>query len=242
MCNDIATIREALRNPDLDGKPDIVLTQMRAPDHQTRGLFFTHRDLWRDNRRFSLRHMRDFGYGRRQPAFELDVGAEVRDMLALIRDGPLWAHEREFCRDGGGVLLCPNMFYLVTGNAVMRALFNETIERSEEQNGLYRAGVNAFTFTMYGDAYGMLFSLLPFLPRLAPGWSGYGRLRTASMELYGWTEQLVRARWEAYDSSVQVGGMAVERSFLELYFKEMREGGKDKSFNSELVRCTVVRR
>lgn len=177
--------------------------------------------------------MRDFGFGRRQPAFELDISAEVHDLLALIRDGPQVAHEREFCREGGGVLLCPNMFIVTTGNAVMRALFNETIPRSDDQDELYRVGENAVMFTVEGDAYGKLFSLLPFLPLLAPGWSGYGRLRKAAMKQYAWVEERLRVQWEAYNETMEVGGMAVERSFLEMYFKEIREGGRDKSFTSE---------
>lgn len=35
--NDIASVREASRNPSMDGKPDLMLTQLRAPDFKTRG-------------------------------------------------------------------------------------------------------------------------------------------------------------------------------------------------------------
>lgn len=244
VCNDLVSVREALRNPALDGKPDIVLTQMRAPDYKTRGIFFTEGELWRSNRRFALRHMRDFGYGRRQESFELDLAAEVQDLLRLIREGPgpMAPHELQFASSGGGRMLCPNMFYVVSGNAVLRALCNEMVSAGPEQATLYEAALAAVDFAVDADAYARMFSILPFLPHICPELSGYTKTHKSATALYAWTEGIVQKQWHNFEQLSADGGgdveIGAERSFLEMYFKEMRnsrDGVDDRSFNSTCI-------
>lgn len=179
--------------------------------------------------------MRDFGYGRRMESFELDIAAEVQDLLALIRAGPQqrgMAHEREYATDGGVRMLCPNMFYVVTGNAILRVLCNEVAPAGREQAELYALCVTATEFAIDADAYARMFSILPFLPYVCPDVSGYTKMHRAADKMYRWTEGIVRRHWENYERMAPEahveGAVGVERSFLEMYFKEMRmQGGID---------------
>lgn len=57
------------------------------------GLFFTEGKVWQDNRRFTLRHLRDVGYARRLQDYELDVQTELQDLVNLIRNGHSFPHE-----------------------------------------------------------------------------------------------------------------------------------------------------
>jgi hypothetical protein len=47
------------------------------------GINFTDGEFWENQRRFSLRHMRDFGFGRRYNELE-NVEDEIQDVLDLL--------------------------------------------------------------------------------------------------------------------------------------------------------------
>jgi hypothetical protein len=48
------------------------------------GVIFTDDNFWEQQRRFSLRHMRDFGFGRRFTALENVAEEEIQDVLDLL--------------------------------------------------------------------------------------------------------------------------------------------------------------
>jgi hypothetical protein len=48
------------------------------------GIVFTDDVFWEQQRRFSLRHMRDFGFGRRFAELENVAKEEIQDMLDLL--------------------------------------------------------------------------------------------------------------------------------------------------------------
>jgi hypothetical protein len=48
------------------------------------GIIFTDDVFWEQQRRFSLRHMRDFGFGRRFTELEGIAQEEIQNMLDLL--------------------------------------------------------------------------------------------------------------------------------------------------------------
>jgi len=48
------------------------------------GIIFTDEQFWVEQRRFALRHMREFGFGRRFPRLEGIMEEELQDMLDLL--------------------------------------------------------------------------------------------------------------------------------------------------------------
>lgn len=76
--------------------------------------------------------MRDFGYGRRFVQYEAELESELLEFVQLIRDKqPAYAHERNFKR-ADSQMLCPQMFFACTGNALFKILFKETIPRAQQ--------------------------------------------------------------------------------------------------------------
>lgn len=55
---------------------------------QRLGVFFSIGNYWLEQRRFSLRYMRDFGFGRRMPKLENVMENEMQLMLDSIKNGP----------------------------------------------------------------------------------------------------------------------------------------------------------
>lgn len=74
------------------------------------GIFFTEGPLWHDQRRFTLRNLRDFGFGRRHEELELDFNDEILNLIDLIDNGPKYRHEKVTRKCFG---LRPNLLSLV---------------------------------------------------------------------------------------------------------------------------------
>lgn len=96
VANDLASVREVLFNPAYDGRPDIFLARMRDPDHEQRGIFFVDGPKWKEQRWFTLRHLRDFGFGRRFEQLEHDTREEILSFMDILRSGPKFEHEKVF--------------------------------------------------------------------------------------------------------------------------------------------------
>lgn len=58
------------------------------------GLFFTEGNLWHEQRRFVLRYLRDFGFGRRFQELELEINEEILNFINLLKSGPKYFHEQ----------------------------------------------------------------------------------------------------------------------------------------------------
>lgn len=57
------------------------------------GIFFTEGDLWFEQRRFALRYMRDYGFGRRFDSLEGEIQSELVQYIDLLKNGPKYPHE-----------------------------------------------------------------------------------------------------------------------------------------------------
>lgn len=60
------------------------------------GIFFTEGPLWHEQRRFALRNLRDYGFGRRQDELELELHDETLNLIDLIKNGPKYDFEKVF--------------------------------------------------------------------------------------------------------------------------------------------------
>jgi len=75
-------VQEALRNTDLDGRPDSVPLRARTCNERL-GLMFVEGQFWQDQRRFTLRHLRDLGFGR--TSSENIIEEEIHQLLDEMR-------------------------------------------------------------------------------------------------------------------------------------------------------------
>lgn len=136
IANDEKTVREVLFNKDFDGRSDIFLARLRTHNFKLKGIFFTEGDFWQEQRRFSLRNMRDFGFGRRFESYELEVENEIESLIDMIKNGPKYEHEKDFLK-GDGVLLLPRGLICCIGNCFLQVLAGFRLQRGEQEK-LYR--------------------------------------------------------------------------------------------------------
>lgn len=50
-------------------------------------------DLWNEQRRFTLRYFRDFGFGRRFELFENEIENQISQLIDIVTNGPKYPHE-----------------------------------------------------------------------------------------------------------------------------------------------------
>lgn len=58
------------------------------------GIFFTEGQTWFEQRRFALRNLRDFGFGRRQDELETELEDEIQNLIDLLKNGPKYDFEK----------------------------------------------------------------------------------------------------------------------------------------------------
>lgn len=63
---------------------------------QNAGIFFTDSALWHEQRRFALRYLRDFGFGRRFDSLESEIKVQISQYIDIIKNGPKYRHEKVF--------------------------------------------------------------------------------------------------------------------------------------------------
>ncbi|XP_005183115.1 probable cytochrome P450 304a1 [Musca domestica] len=213
------TIREVLNRPEFDGRPALYVAKMREPNENIAGIFFKDGPAWEEQRRFILRYLRDFGFGRRFQQLEAVIHEELTDMLDLIRNGPKFDHEREFVKEGGYRILMPYLFNPFSANSVYHIIFNERYPRVEQADlwKLIRLGVQ---FQRKSDDYGKMLSIMSWVRHIFPNWSSYNKLMESNRYMYGFYEKLVDHYIETYDESA-------ERNFVDLYIKEMKRAEEE---------------
>lgn len=58
------------------------------------GIFFTQEETWHEQRRFLLRHLRDYGFGRRFDELEVEINDEILQFFDLIKNGSKYDFEK----------------------------------------------------------------------------------------------------------------------------------------------------
>ncbi|XP_034659890.1 probable cytochrome P450 304a1 [Drosophila subobscura] len=207
-------VREVLNNQVFDGRPGLFLAAMRDPGDEVRGIFFQEGALWKEQRRFILRYLRDFGFGRRFDELELVIKEQITDMLDMIRNGPKYPHEQVLVKPGGYRVQLPLLFNPFSVNCHFHIVYNERQTRAE-MAGLVRLVQMGMQFQRHADDYGRLLSIMPWIRHVWPEWSGYKKLNESNQFMREFFAQIVDRHIESYEEGS-------ERNFMDLYINEMK--------------------
>jgi len=180
------------------------------------GIFFQDGPLWKEQRRFILRYLRDFGFGRRFDQLELVIQEQLNDMLDLIRNGPKYPHEHEMVKSGGYRVLLPLLFNPFSANAHFYIVYNECLSR-EEMGKLVKLCQMGIQFQRNADDYGRMLSIIPWIRHIWPEWSGYNKLNESNLFVRQFFADFVDKYLDSYEEGV-------ERNFMDVYIAEMRRG------------------
>jgi hypothetical protein len=94
--NDYKSAKEIMVRSEFDGRSPSFLSRLREPNFKDdKGLFFIEGVYWKEQRWFTLRYLRDFGFGRRDPVYEEEVNDELQKFIGMLKEGgPKFEHEK----------------------------------------------------------------------------------------------------------------------------------------------------
>ncbi|GLH09240.1 Probable cytochrome P450 304a1, partial [Gryllus bimaculatus] len=164
MLKDYEDIKEMQSRSDLIGRADVIVARERSLGQRYDCCLFRNTDgpQWSELRRFLLRHIRDFGWGRRFPATEEIMQQELADATALLRGE--WDDEE--VKRGDRVLIS-HLFPPYAMNAMWAMFGHARLPRGQHApwHRIHRSVSNFFRAT---DPSGSAVSLTPWLRFLTP--------------------------------------------------------------------------
>ncbi|XP_040159108.1 probable cytochrome P450 304a1 [Anopheles arabiensis] len=205
--------RKLLTRRELDGRPDLFLARMRQKEFHLRGINFIDGPAWKDQRRFFLRHLRDYGFGRRSEQYEQEMEKELWKLVGQLASGELYGYERDFMRDGGAVK-CPDVFLVTLANIFLQVTIGERYDR-ERAKSLLVAGRKAMLFARNADDYGTIFTYLPWLRFVFPFTIKYSNIRSGMMGVNQLLETIIDKQLQTFDPNNP-------RHFVDVYLREMQ--------------------
>lgn len=176
------------------------------------GIFFHDGEQLIESRRFILRNLRDYGFGRRFQELEDVIEDGLHEFVDLLRNGPKYAHEEKYVQQGK--VLSPAVFAPLVTNTFLHILCNEKYSR-EDQVSVYELCDLSLRSIRNGDDYGKIMSCIPWLRHIAPNMSGYNELRGLFMSMFKFTEDLFNKYDETYDPDYS-------RNFLDILNKAVK--------------------
>uniref|UniRef100_A0A182UK02 Cytochrome P450 n=1 Tax=Anopheles melas TaxID=34690 RepID=A0A182UK02_9DIPT len=205
--------RKLLTRRELHGRPDLFLARMRQKQFHLRGINFIDGPGWKDQRRFFLRHLRDYGFGRRSEQYEQEMEKELWKLVEQLASGQRYGYERDFMRDGGAVK-CPDVFLVTLANIFLQVTISERYDR-ERAKSLLVAGRKAMLFARNADDYGTIYTYLPWLRFVFPFTIKYSNIRGGMMGVNQLLETIIDKQLQTFDP-------INPRHFVDVYLREMQ--------------------
>ncbi|KAF2881534.1 hypothetical protein ILUMI_24637 [Ignelater luminosus] len=158
--------KEVLTREEFFGRNDTILTRGRSLGDLI-GIFFVDGPYWKEQRRFSLRNLRDYGFGRRFATTEEHMEKEVRDLIELFTTEPK-PEDKDICRERGQLLM-PDTLFAPILNSILYMLVGRRFDNQEVRE----IGRGIMRFLRSGDGTGGAISLAPWLRYFAPNFFGF---------------------------------------------------------------------
>ncbi|CAG7821290.1 unnamed protein product [Allacma fusca] len=159
IVNDYKLIKEAWNNPLLCGRPQFIGLNLRTGGIR-RGILFHDGDEWSEQRRFALRQLKEFGFGKR--SMESLVMDEVNELIQGLR------------KDAGKSISTRNRFNAAVLNALWTITTGDRFQHDDPE--LMELVLNIQKgLSGTGGKNPALF--MPWLLKLAPSLTGWATLR-----------------------------------------------------------------
>ncbi|KAK7085879.1 hypothetical protein SK128_006582 [Halocaridina rubra] len=209
--------KEALANDDLNGRP-INTTLTLRDDGLQKGVMFTEGELWKEQRRFTLHHLRNLGFGKR--SHETVIHEEASELINEIEN----ANESIQLQIKLGVSAV-NILWALMGGTRFHRDDPELITLVDKLNQMFRAG----------EVSGSIVDIFPFLHRFMPKTSNFGTVMDGFLEVKKFIERAIDEHKASMDTDNP-------RDFIDLYLKEMQKNNnnEESTYNDDqlVALCT----
>ncbi|XP_015113890.1 probable cytochrome P450 304a1 [Diachasma alloeum] len=160
VVNDYETVKEVLTRKEFDGRDTNSFMGLTRSWGKTLGIFFNDGEEWQEQRRFALRNMRDFGFGRRHGGLESQFEEELRILVDTIKNGTI--NESEKGVVNGDLVYFPNILYPSCANVIWAVLTGERFDR-EHHDELRELCMYASMFQKGGETSVGAVAMTPWL-------------------------------------------------------------------------------
>ncbi|XP_069672280.1 methyl farnesoate epoxidase-like [Periplaneta americana] len=202
-------VLEVLRREEFQIRPDGDFFRERSFGKKL-GIFFSDGPFWVEQRRFTLRHLRDFGFGKKSmEGFILD---EVEDILLHMKDLK--------------VMQVTGLFTVSALNVLWGMIAGIRYERNDERlQDLLKKLTEVFRA---GNPTGPLTNIFPILKWIAPGLLGHTKTMDTLKSLQEFFRQSIREHHKSLDENNP-------RDLTDVYLKEMKRqyDNPDSTFTEE---------
>ncbi|KAH1003748.1 hypothetical protein HUJ04_003617 [Dendroctonus ponderosae] len=169
-----AAIKEVLTRAEFDGRPDGFFFRLRTFGKRL-GIVFSDGPLWKTQRRFSLHHLRNFGFGRKQ--MEEKIQDECKSFVEKLNEKcnlPVFMH---------------NAFDISVLNALWAMLAGKRFDVDDERlTTLLQIIHECFRIV---DMSGGLINQMPFIRYLAPSACGYNQILDVLNRMWTFLQETV---------------------------------------------------
>lgn len=220
--------KEALTKEEFFGRVDNIIVRRRGLG-ELRGLFFIDGSFWKDQRRFSLRHLRDFGFGRRSEQVEQFWADELRMIIAQLKNDPAPSND---VNPEKGVALMPEFLFAPLLNSILLMLANKRFDKEQ----LFKVGITAQRFQRSGDPTGSAIGMTPWLRYIAPDFFGYTTIAETSDYLLQFVKDIIDEHKKTFSPDHL-------RDFIDSYIDEqyrLKEFDDDFGFTDDQLLLLVL--
>lgn len=194
-------------DPAFAGKPYFENFDMYE-DHPKLGIIGSDGELWETHRRFLLRQLRDFGFGK--SSMESRILDEVNEVILRYKS-----------LEGQSVGNIKNTLRLALVNSLWTILASQRFDHDDPT--LLKLAMNTTdTFNEVAEG-GSLLAFMPWLRHIAPEFSGYNKVRRVFEENRKFFQESIDQHKKNFDEDDL-------KDFVDVYLAEMRKTKDPKSF------------
>lgn len=200
--------KEIANRDEFSSRPNLgPILDTRYPDahQQVRGVMFSNGDEWKEVRRFSMRHLRDFGFGK--SSMEGLIHDEVDKCLELVR------------REVGTETCLKFKLNIPILNALWKIISGEALSYDDPKLHLIVSRLNDMMTSV--DIAGPL-NLFHWLKHVAPKQTGYEKIVKTTGAVYELIDEQFKDHLETFESNNL-------RDFIDVYINEMKSVAKPGS-------------
>ncbi|KAB0792145.1 hypothetical protein PPYR_14104 [Photinus pyralis] len=206
----VEAIREVLTRDEFDGRPDGFFFRLRTFGKRL-GIVFSDGKLWQRQRKFSLQHLKNFGFGKRE--MEAKIAEETRDLIEDLR------------KKSSDLVFMHNAFDVGVLNVLWTMMAGERFTLDDVRLiKLLQIVHDAFRLF---DMSGGLLNQLPVLRFLAPGCCGYTKTVEILKRMWLFLEETIAEHRKTACSSHS-------RDLIDAFLREMQiTSDSDSGFTDE---------